>query len=135
MTRVQGRPEVVRPKSETVAPKAAPVPATVDFEPKAPDGDAFEPAAQTRGPVALDQVAPAKIDPHDWHLPSLGEVFGLAKAYPGKRIFLDSKTAGRPEVATRLAQQYVDLLRQYPYMRDRVIVANPDPAWTNRKSA
>jgi glycerophosphoryl diester phosphodiesterase len=100
----------------------------VDFEPKAPDGDAFEPAAQTRGPVALDQVAPAKIDPHDWHLPSLGEVFGLAKAYPGKRIFLDSKTAGRPEVATRLAQQYVDLLRQYPYMRDRVIVANPDPA-------
>jgi len=71
---------------------------------------------------------PPRIDPGDWHLPSLDEVLDLARSYPGKKIYLDSKVSGDPAVARRLARQYIGLLRKYPDMRDRVIVSCPDRA-------
>jgi glycerophosphoryl diester phosphodiesterase len=71
-------------------------------------------------------LAPPRINPNDWHIPSLDEVFTLARSYPGKKIYLDSKVSGDPTVARRLARQYVDLLRKYPDMKDRVIVSCPD---------
>jgi glycerophosphoryl diester phosphodiesterase len=79
-------------------------------------------------PVAPPPPAPPRIDPDDWHIPSLDEVFRLARSYPGKKIFLDSKVSNDPAVARRLARQYIDLLRKHPDMRDRVIVSCPDSA-------
>lgn len=86
--------------------------------------DAFDaPKAAPAGPV--QSVTDAK----DWHLPSLDEVFELARRYPGKPIFLDVKLpADNPEVAKRLAGQVMELLRRYPDMKDRVIIGQPNRA-------
>lgn len=65
----------------------------------------------------------------DWHVPTLREVFALLSHCPPRLFFLDSKLPpGEPEVARRLATQYIDALREYPDLRDRALVACPDAA-------
>ena len=88
----------------------------------------LRPAARPAPQQPVAPPTPPRIDPRDWHIPSLDEVFRLAQSYPGKKIYLDSKVSDDPAVARRLARQYIDLLRRYPDMRDRVIVACPNSA-------
>lgn len=86
----------------------------------APRADAFE------APKKVSTVQ-SVTDPNDWHLPSLDEVFELARRYPNKPIFLDLKLpADNPAVAKRMAQQLMEVLRKYPDMKDRVIVGLPN---------
>ncbi|MEW6277497.1 MAG: glycerophosphodiester phosphodiesterase family protein, partial [Candidatus Eremiobacterota bacterium] len=75
-------------------------------------------------------VAPAgnAVDPRDWHIPTLNEAFDLARRYPGKRIYLDTKTSDDPAVARRMAGQLADLFQQYPDLKERVVIMNRDPA-------
>jgi glycerophosphoryl diester phosphodiesterase len=70
------------------------------------------------------------IDPHDWHVPTLAEVFALCAAYPdGGPIFLDTKLPrGVPEVARRMAAQYLELFVRFPDVAARAFVACPDAA-------
>ena len=86
---------------------------------------------EVRRPVAPPRVAPTApvTNPSDWHLPTLDEVFVLARKYPGKLIFLDTKLpANDPEVARRMARQYAELLTRFPDMKDRVVIGVPNAA-------
>ncbi|MEQ8221362.1 MAG: glycerophosphodiester phosphodiesterase family protein [Candidatus Eremiobacterota bacterium] len=64
-------------------------------------------------------------DKNDRHIPSLDEVFDLARKYPGKKIILDCKTS-KPEIAERMAKQLTELFKRYPDMKDRVILMSPE---------
>lgn len=72
----------------------------------------------------------ARTDPHDWHVPTLAEVFALCAAYPGGGpIFLDTKLPrGAPEVARRVAAQYLEQFVRFPDVAARAFIACPDEA-------
>ena len=84
---------------------------------------------QTRQPTqtATTQKVqdPRLTDPKDWHIPSLDETFKLAKKYPNKKIYLDTKTSDKPEVGRRMANQIMDLLKKHPELKSRVVILNP----------
>lgn len=78
----------------------------------------------TAAPVA--PLGPPITNPKDWHIPSLEETFKLAQRYPGKTIYLDTKTPKDPQVARRMARQIMEQLRKHPDLKERVVVMNPD---------
>jgi glycerophosphoryl diester phosphodiesterase len=80
----------------------------------------YQPVAQTQ-----KVQGPRLTNPKDWHIPSLDETFKLAKKYPGKKIYLDTKTSDKPEVGRRMANQIMDLLKKHPEMKSRVVILNP----------
>ena len=78
----------------------------------------------------MTNTSPLRIDPTDWHVPTLAEVFALATAYPdGGPIFLDTKLpSGDEDVARRLGEQYLELFVRFPDIRGRAFIACPDGA-------
>ncbi len=83
-------------------------------------------AARVQGPQSV--TAPlTPWDVNDHHLPSLNEFFARAAQYPGKTIFLDTKLPpGKPEVAQRMAQQYLEAFRQYPQLKAQAFISVPN---------
>lgn len=72
-------------------------------------------------------MASPRVDPADWHVPTLDEVFDLAAAYPGGPIFLDTKLPpGEDEVARRMGEQYLAAFTRQPALRGRAFIACPD---------
>ena len=87
------------------------------------------PRPRARFAYARAMSAALRIDPTDWHVPTLAEVFALATAYPdGGPIFLDTKLPDDPDVAARLGAHYLELFVRFPDMRGRAFIACPDRA-------
>jgi glycerophosphoryl diester phosphodiesterase len=85
-----------------------------------------QPARQTAATRQTAALGPRLTDSKDWHIPSLDETFKLAKKYPGKQIWLDTKTPDDPAVGRRVARQIMELLKKHPEMKSRVVIMNPN---------
>ena len=121
------RPRSAAPTSQ--APKTSPKKAAAAADP--PPKAGWSPSSAARGPrtaAAARVDATQFTDPKDWHPPTLREVFDLAAKFPGKPIFLDTKLPNDPAVARRMAQQYMEVFREYPSMRDRAFIGNANAA-------
>ncbi len=80
------------------------------------------PAARTAAVAPVGNT----VDPKDWHIPTLNEAFDLARKYPDKKVYLDTKTSDDPNVARRLGSQLSELFKQYPDLKDRVVIMNKE---------
>jgi glycerophosphoryl diester phosphodiesterase len=87
------------------------------------DVDTFESPAPVREVRGVERLT----DPNDRHIPSIDEAFEVASRFPGKVVQLDTKLPeGKPEVARRMARQYMEALRKYPQLKDQVFIACND---------
>lgn len=116
-----------RPPPQSIAPTLPrPRLAIDDMAPSPRLGSPFPGDTFVGAPTPVRKIGPLT-DPKDQHLPSLDEAFALASHFPGKVMQLDTKLpSDRPDVARRMAHQYMDALRKYPHLKDQVFIACND---------